>query len=195
MSKKSINLTAATDPEWAHYIVTNHLNAFIADHANCERKASSMAMSLIVKYPDRLDMIPPLIALAQEELLHFQQVYTIMEKRQIGLIKDTQDPYVNGLLKLLRHGREPRFMDRLLLGSVIECRGAERFKLISHALEDTELKHFYRDLWASEAKHGHQFVEFALLYFDPEDTYARLHTLMAQEAEIIQALPWRASLH
>ena len=195
MSKKSIDLAFNTDPAWAHYIVSEHLDAFIADHANCERKASSMAMSLIVKYPDRLAIIPPLIALAQEELAHFQQVYEIMVQRQIPLIKDTQDPYVNGLLKLMRHGREPRFMDRLLLSSIIECRGAERFKLISQALDDVDLSHFYRDLWAVEAKHGHQFVAFALCYFEQDVVYPRLQTLSEAEAQLVQAMPWRPSLH
>ena len=195
MSKKSLDLIFQTTPEWAHYIVNEHLDTFIADHANCERKASSTAMSLIVKYPDRLAIIPPLIALAQEELAHFQQVYEIMAQRQIHLIKDTQDPYIKSLLKQLRNERETRFMDRLLLSSIIECRGAERFKLISQALEDEYLKHFYRDLWASEAKHGHQFVEFALVYFDSDTVYERLQTLMEYEAEVVQAMPWRASLH
>ena len=70
--------------------------------------------------------------------------------------------------------REERFLDKLLLASVLECRGAERFKLIADALEDVELKRFYKALWTSEAKHGHVFVAFALVYFDETEVYKRL---------------------
>ncbi|MBT5228999.1 MAG: tRNA-(ms[2]io[6]A)-hydroxylase [Methylococcales bacterium] len=195
MAKKSIDLVFQTDPSWAEYIIQDHLDEFIADHANCERKASAMAMSLIVKYPDRPKIIPQLIEIAQEELEHFQQVYQIMQNRGIPLTKDTQDPYIQALLKLLRHGRDDRFIDHLLLSSVIECRGAERFRLISQAISDPELKTFYRDLWASEAKHGTVFVDFALAYFDEDTVYKRLNTLNDGEAEIIKDLPWRPFLH
>ena len=194
MAKKSIDLKINTDPQWAAYIVEN-FDEFLADHANCERKASALAMSLIVKYPDRTKIIPQLIDLAQEELLHFQQVYAMMEQRNISLTKDTQDPYVKNLLGLLRHGRDQRFLDRLLISSIIECRGAERFRLVSQALEDNTLKVFYRDLWATEAKHGHLFVDLALQYFTEDEVYPRLEGLADGEADIIKSLKWRPSLH
>jgi tRNA-(ms[2]io[6]A)-hydroxylase len=194
MTKKSIDLQVNTDPAWVQGIV-DHFDVFLQDHANCERKASALAMSLVVKYPDRTRIIPQLIALAQEELGHFQQVYRLLEARGLLLSKDTQDPYVNQLLGLLRSAREERFLDRMLIASLIECRGAERFRLLSETLEDVELKRFYRELWASEAKHGHQFVDMILHYFAPAVVYSRLHELAAREAEIIQHLTWRPSLH
>jgi tRNA-(ms[2]io[6]A)-hydroxylase len=95
----------------------------------------------------------------------------------------------------MRHGREPRFIDRLLISSLIECRGAERFRIIADALEEPELKAFYTSLWKAEAKHGHQFVDMALNYADAESTGARLQELAEHEAEIVQKLQWRASLH
>ncbi|MEM6576172.1 MAG: tRNA-(ms[2]io[6]A)-hydroxylase, partial [Pseudomonadota bacterium] len=162
--------------------------------ANCERKASALAMSLVVKYPDREPIIPALIELAREELVHFQQVYDLMRRRGVSLISDAPDPYVGELQKLMRHGREERFIDRLLISSVIECRGAERFGIIAKALTDPELKAFYHELWAAETKHGHQFADMARkLYGD--DIYPRLQELMQAESEIVTRLPWRASLH
>ena len=194
MAKKSIDLLARTDPEWIHVILDN-FDEFLQDHANCERKASALAMSLVVKYPDRERIIPDLIRLAQEELEHFRQVYALMQNRRLSLTKDRPDPYVNLLVEQMRHGRSDRFVDRMLISSVIECRGAERFKLISQALEDPELKLFYRDLWAAEAKHGHQFVDLVLHYEGAEIIYPRLHELVECEAEIIRQLEWRPSLH
>ena len=194
MAKKSVDLRSKTDPQWVNVILDN-FDEFLRDHANCERKASALAMSLVVKYPDRDRIIPDLITLAQEELEHFAQVYELMQKRGLTLAKDIQDPYVNLLLDEMRSGSEERFLDRLLISSVIECRGAERFKIISEALTDPDLKVFYRNLWAAEAKHGHQFVDFVLRYESPETVYARLDELVQREAEILENLSWRASLH
>ena len=194
MAKKSVDLLCKTDPEWVNVIVKN-FDEFLQDHANCERKASALAMSLVVKYPDRVGIIPDLITLAQEELEHFRQVYELMQRRDLPLTKDIQDPYVNLLLKEMRDGRDERFIDRMLISSVIECRGAERFRIISQALQDPALKVFYRDLWAAEVKHGHQFVDLVLRYESPETVYPRLNEIVAREAAIIEKLEWRASLH
>ncbi|MEM7251720.1 MAG: tRNA-(ms[2]io[6]A)-hydroxylase [Pseudomonadota bacterium] len=194
MGRKSIDLATATPPEWVGGVL-NDFDEFLADHANCERKASALAMSLVVKHPDRDLITPTLIALAQEELEHFAQVYALMQRRGLRLAKDIPDPYVNALSAHLRHGREERFLDRMLISSVVECRGAERFGLIYQALDAGELRTFYHDLWASERKHGHQFVDMVLKYFSPDVVYPRLEELMTIEAEIIECLPWRASLH
>jgi len=194
MARKSIDLAVATHPDWVHVVLAN-FDAFIQDHANCERKASALAMSLVVKHPDRTRIVPALIALAQEELEHFRQVYALMASRGLELVKDTQDPYVNQLAACMRHGREARFVDRLLVSSLIECRGAERFGIIANALDDANLKAFYTSLWKAETKHGHQFVDMALKYEDAGSTLARLQVLAEREAEIVQNLEWRASLH
>ena len=194
MSKLSPQLASKTDPAWAGYIL-EHFDAFLIDHANCERKASALAMSFAVKYADRERIIPALIELAQEELEHFQQVYELMARRGLRLAPDEKDPYVNALLALCRTDREGRFLDRLLVSSVVETRGAERFRLIHEAVEDPELKRFYLGLWACEAKHGNLFVNLALNYFPEEELYARLGELMRAEGEITRNLEWRPSLH
>jgi tRNA 2-(methylsulfanyl)-N6-isopentenyladenosine37 hydroxylase len=194
MARRSIDLLVATHPDWVKVVLAD-FDAFIQDHANCERKASALAMSLVVKYPDRTRIVPALIALAQEELEHFRQVHALMMSRGLALVKDTQDPYVNRLAACMRHGREARFIDRLLVSSLIECRGAERFQIIADALRDPELKAFYTSLAKAEIKHGHQFVDMALKYANADSTRARLEDLAEQEAAIVQGLEWRASLH
>lgn len=171
-------------------------DAFLLDHANCERKASSMAMSFVARYPDRLEIIPELIETAIEELEHFQKVYHIMEKRGLQLPhKIAEDTYVKELLGHCRTGRDERFIDRMLWASVIECRGAERFRLVYQTLPPGDLKEFYHHLWASEAKHGHIFVKMLLPYYAEGPVYRRLDELVAIEAEVLNALPLRAALH
>ena len=194
--KLSLELTAASPPEWVRTVMSDRA-AFLQDHADCERKASAMAMSFIAKYPDRVEIIPELIETAVEELEHFRQVYAHMEKRGIPLAKEmTQDPYIRSLLNLCRTDPARRFLDRLLLASIIECRGAERFRLVCEALEDdAELKEFYHVLWVSEAKHGNIFVKMALRYFNQDEVYARLRELNSGEGKIILSLPLRPALH
>ncbi len=194
MARKSVDLLVATSPDWAEAAIGN-FDAFLCDHANCERKASALAMSMIVKYRDRRHIIPSLIALAQEELEHFQQVYELMAERNLTLTHDEPDPYVNQLLAVARHGREERFIDRMLICSLVECRGAERFKLVAEALPDPELRAFYEALHKSETKHGHLFVHLLLREVDEQLVYPRLQELAEAEADIIRALPQRPALH
>ena len=194
--KYSLELATATDPGWVRAVLSD-FPAFLQDHADCERKASAMALSFVAKYPDRIEIIPELIETAVEELGHFQQVYSLMAKRGIHLAKEiSEDPYIKALLERCHTDPLNRFLDRLLLASIIECRGAERFRLVWAALEhDAELKEFYHQLWVSEAKHGNIFVKMALNYFPKDGVYSRLQELNAAEGRIIQSLLLRAALH
>ncbi|MEM7107604.1 MAG: tRNA-(ms[2]io[6]A)-hydroxylase [Bacteroidota bacterium] len=193
--KLSIELACESPKEWIETVMDD-FDSFLQDHANCERKASAMAMSFVAKYPDRTEIIPELIDTAVEELEHFKSVYEIMENRGVKLPAEmTQDLYVKQLIDRCRSSKEERFLDRLLLASIIECRGAERFRLVYQSLPDGELKKFYHNLWASEAKHGHIFAKMALNYFSRDEVYQRLNDLNDIEGEILQKLPLKAALH
>ncbi len=194
MSKITLDLTWNTPAAWADYILEN-FDEFLVDHANAERKASALAMSFVVKYADRAAIIPQLIELAQEELEHFRLVYELMEGRGLRLVPDSKDPYVNALMAVCRSKGDERFLDRMLISSLVETRGAERFRLIAEALPDQGLSRFYRGLWASEAKHGDLFARLVFGYFPERECYGRLAELVAAEAEIARNLPWRPSLH
>ena len=193
--KANLDLHCESSSAWLAAVLDD-FPSFLQDHADCERKASSMAMSFVAKYPDRKEIIPELIDTAVEELEHFRSVHEIMRKKDVPLpSKMKEDEYVKALIKQCHSGREERFMDRLLIASALETRGAERFRLIAEALEDPDLKKFYKMLWTSEAKHGHIFVKMALNYFPEKQVYDRLNTWMEREAEVIQQLPLRPALH
>jgi tRNA-(ms[2]io[6]A)-hydroxylase len=193
--KLNLEVGIPSKKEWIDAVMAD-FDSFLLDHADCERKASAMAMSFVAKYPDRKEIIPELIETGIEELEHFQEVYKIMEKRGLSLQHSIQeDPYLKALIKKCHSGRLERFLDRLLIASIVETRGAERFKMVADALEDPELKKFYKMLWTSEAKHGHIFVKMALHYFDKDRVYERLAWWVDQEAEIIDGLEIRPALH
>lgn len=190
-----IKLDVESSQEWIGAVMDD-FDSFLQDHANCERKASAMAMSFVAKYPDRLEIIPELIDTGIEELEHFKDVYEIMKSRNVVLPKEMgQDIYVKQLLDFCHSGREERFRDRLLLASLVETRGAERFRMVYEACEDKNLKDFYHRLWASEARHGEIFVKMTLIYFDETDVYNRLQEMTAFEGEVLKSLPIKPALH
>jgi tRNA 2-(methylsulfanyl)-N6-isopentenyladenosine37 hydroxylase len=180
---------------WVDAVMAD-FDSFLPDHADCERKASAMAMSLVAKYPDRVEIIPELIETALEEMEHFRDVYSVMQQRGLRLRSEmTKDPYVTALRGCMASGIEAQFLDRLLIGSVVECRGAERFRLIYEALPVGDLKAFYHRLWASEAKHGNIFVKMALYYFSGEVVAKRLAYWIEKEAGILLSLEIQPALH
>ncbi len=190
-----LEVEKSSSKDWLQTVL-NDFDEFLKDHADCERKASSMAMSFVAKYPDRKEILPELIDTAVEELEHFRMVYEIMVKRKVALPKQmTQDAYIKALIDRAHSGRNERFMDRLLIASVVETRGAERFRLIADNISDSALQKFYKELWTSEAKHGVVFVRMALRYFDEEMVYRRLKWWMEQESEIMNNLPIQPTLH
>jgi tRNA 2-(methylsulfanyl)-N6-isopentenyladenosine37 hydroxylase len=193
--KLSPELKYDTPPEWIKAVLAD-FDSFLQDHADCERKASAMAMSFVAKCPDKVEIIPELIETALEEMEHFKQVYEIMAKRGVQLKAEMpKDLYIQELISLCRTKPDERLMDRMLLASIIECRGAERFRIIAENVEDSELRKFYKMLWTSEAKHGNVFVKMVLEYFDKKEVDERIDFLVTKEAEICSRLEPRAALH
>ncbi len=190
----NIKLGFETPRSWTECVLAD-FNKFLLDHAAAEKKASSMAMTMVAHYPDRTELVRAMVDLALEELTHFRAVVKLLMERNLIMGADEKDPYVNAVRKLMRQGRDAYLLDRLLIAGIIEARGAERFGLVAAALEDESLKRFYVSITRSEQNHHQLFIDLAKLYF-PEDTIApRLEELLESEADIVANLPIRAALH
>ncbi len=187
-------LAAPTPAAWLDVVLAD-FDAFLIDHAACERKAAATGMSFVVRYPDRTPLLEPMIAFAREELEHFHQVYRIIEARGLTLTPDTKDPYVAPLLRWLRDGRDTRLLDRLVMGGVVEARGCERFGIVAEGLPEGELKVFYTELTRSEARHVGLFLRLARELFGAEEVAARVASLLPIEAEVVRGLELRPALH
>jgi len=187
-------LRTASRADWIDTVMAE-FDAFLLDHAACERKASATGMAFVVRYPDRPALLEPMIELAREELEHFHQVYRIIAGRGLRLGADEKDPYVSQLLRMIRTGRDGRLLDRLLIAGVVEARGCERFGLVADALPAGELKQFYRDITRSEARHHGLFLRLARIYFADDTIDPRLHEVLDREAAIIDQLALRPALH
>jgi tRNA-(ms[2]io[6]A)-hydroxylase len=190
-----IKLKWDTPKEWIETVLAD-FPKFLQDHADCERKASAMAMSFVAKCPDRVEIIPELIETALEELVHFKLVYEIMDQKKITLPKQLeQDNYIGGLIKKCRSGREERLLDRMVVAAVVEARGVERFRIVAENIKEEELQKFYDMLWRSEYKHSDVFLRLALSYWKWEEIEERLVYFIHEEAIICEGLPFRAAVH
>lgn len=182
-----LGLKLPTDPRWAD-VASKNLDEILSDHAWCEQKAASTAISLIVNYPEYTDLTKEMTLLAMEEMSHFKMVHDLIVKRGLTLDFHRKDEYVNQLLEFFPKGgsRETQLIHRLLYAALIEARSCERFKLFSEKLEDPELKTFYHKLMVSEAGHYTLFINFARKYGDREEVDKKWQDLLEFEAKIMQ---------
>jgi len=192
-----LGLQHDTDPKWVE-AVEKDLDALLIDHAHCELKAAQSALSLMARYAGEAPiLVDPLVALAKEEADHFHQVEERLRARSRSLGMPSSDVYVRDLQMAARrdHADHPALLDRLLLCALIEARSCERFHLLSEHLSSAELRSFYRDLMASEARHYRLFRDLGVSLFGEAETKARLQQLATREAQIAAALPLQATVH
>jgi tRNA-(ms[2]io[6]A)-hydroxylase len=190
-----LDLDYVTPAEWVDAVLAD-LDSFLRDHAANERKASAAAMRLVVHHHDIPSLVDAMVRLADEEMQHFRQVYAILRERDAGLGQDFPDPYMTRLHGAMRKRVKSEFLlDRLVVFSIIEARGCERFGMLADALEDGRLKRFYADLTRAEARHRGLFVRLARELFDAATVTRRVNELVAVEAEIAASLPLRSVLH
>lgn len=187
-------LKYATPQAWIDAVL-NDFDAFLIDHAAAEKKASGMAVSMLSHYPDKAKLVEAMSDLAIEEMVHFRDVVKLIHQRGLMLAADTKDEYINAFRQLMRKGTDVYFLDRLLVGSIVEARGCERFGLIAEALPAGDLKKFYLAITESERRHDDLFLTLAYEYFQPEQIEPRLQELLNAEADIIKTLPILAQLH
>lgn len=191
-----LGLQLPTDPRWVNLAESN-LEALLTDHAYCEQKAASNAISLVVTYPDKTELVKTLLPIAREELEHFEQVHTMILHLGYSFGFERKDAYVNELLSFVRkgQGREIALLDRLLFAAMIEARSCERFKMLSEKVENVELRTFYRNLMESEAGHYTTFIKLAKVYFQKEEVQDRWSEFLAFEASMMERYSRQETMH
>lgn len=191
-----LHLQLPTDPRWAA-LAKEDLRTLLIDHAWCEHKAASNAMSIIVRNPGLTDLVQELTRIAEEEMSHFGMVVQRIRERGWALGPERKDSYVNELLDFVRKDGSPeeRLVDRLLFSAMIEARSCERFKMLSGSAEDLELREFYRDLMESEAGHYATFIGLARQYGGRQDVDAQWQAFLAFEAGVVARYGTRPEMH
>ena len=191
-----LGLQLPTDPRWAE-LVKNDLGQLLTDHAWCEQKAASNAISMIVRNPELSELVAALTRIAQEEIEHFGQVVERIHARGWVLGPERKDDYVNELMAFVRKdgSREERLVDRLLFSAMIEARSCERFKLLTEECPEEELRAFYRALMESEAGHYATFIGFARQYGGRVDVDLRWKEFLAYEADVVRRYGKAPTMH
>ena len=191
-----LGLKLPTDPRWVN-IVEKNIGDILTDHAYCEQKAASTAISLIVSFPEYTELTQEMIALSREERGNFKMVHDRIIARGQTLGRDRQDAYVVALLTFFPKGgsRTTQLVHRLLYAALIEARSCERFRLLSEQLKDKELAEFYHKLMVSEASHYTMFLKFARQYGELIEVNQKWQDLLDYEAEIMKNLGKKETIH
>jgi len=192
-----LGLKLPTDPRWVN-IVEKNIHEILTDHAFCEQKAASTAISLMVRYPEEKELVKSIIALAQEELSHFEMVHQLILERGWVLGRERKDEYVRDLKQFFPKGgsRMDQLVHQLLYAALIEARSCERFRLLSESIADRALQKFYRKLMISEAHHYTLFLKFARQYGQNEkEVNQKWEALLEYEAELMSQLGKKETIH
>jgi tRNA-(ms[2]io[6]A)-hydroxylase len=198
VSEKTIlKLQLPTDPLWVKNVVESNIEELLTDHAYCEQKAASNAITLIIQNPNYPDLVQQMAELVQEEMDHFKRVHAIIIKRGYQFGKERKDDYVGQLFKFLRHGggRQSQMVDRLLFSAMIEARSCERFKVLSENINDPELSAFYYELMISEAGHYTMFLNLAKKHCGDIDVDTRWKDFLAYEANVVKNYGKKETIH
>jgi len=199
-------LLHSTAPGWSR-MALSRLNDLLSDHAHCEKKAASAALTLIAKCPADEHLVRAMLALAQEELHHFRQVHDLIRLRGGNLGHPSPDRYVRELRSrgFQHRGGIGPVADLLLLNSLIEARSCERLRLLAEGLERGEgelaatdrqhLSSFYRALAGAEGRHWELFTDLARGVSEPVAVERRLQQLAEVEAAIVETLPFEPRMH
>ncbi|HKL40180.1 MAG TPA: tRNA-(ms[2]io[6]A)-hydroxylase [Cryomorphaceae bacterium] len=191
-----LGLKLPTDPRWVN-IVEKNIDQILIDHAWCEQKAATMAITLITRFPEYPDMVREFIALAKEEMEHFAMVHELLTDRGFVLEFEKKDAYVNDLRAYSKKGgsRQNQLVEALLVSAMIEARSCERFRLLSEEINDEDLRKFYRGLMASEARHYTLFLRFARKYGEGIDVDARWNEYLEFESTLMEKYGKKETIH
>ena len=192
-----LGLKLPSDPRWVD-IAKKNIEELLTDHAYCEQKAASYAISLIIGFPEKKDLVIAMIDLAQEEISHFKMVHDIILKKGYKLGRERKDEYVLKLNSFFPKGgsRIDHLVNKLLCAALIEARSCERFQILSKKLNDKDLKKFYRKLMISEAHHYTLFLKLARKYSDKkEKVESKWKSLLDFEGDLIKKLGKKELIH
>jgi tRNA-(ms[2]io[6]A)-hydroxylase len=192
-----LGLKLPTDPRWAN-IAQMNIEEILTDHAYCEQKAASTAISMIINFPEFPDLVSAMSELAQEEMSHFKMVHDLIVERGYQLGIERKDNYVIQLRGFFPKGgsRKDYIVHKLLIAGLIEARSCERFRILSESLEDLKLRTFYRKLMISEANHYTMFLSFARKFgASKERVDKKWQALLDYEAEIMRNFSVDGTIH
>ena len=152
-------LRAATPDAWvAQACALPHV--LLIDHANCEKKAASTALSLMFAYAEDLELTAKMSRLAREELRHYEQVAKLIRSLKIAPQRLAPGRYAERMRRLVAQSEPQREVDLMVCGAFIEARSCERFAALSSVF-CAPIKNLFQGLHEAEARHFEIYLGLA----------------------------------
>ena len=178
-------LFCSTPSSWLEAAKQN-IPTLLIDHANCEKKAASTALNLIYRYVDKPKLLLQMSKLAREELRHFEQVVTLINKRNLDYTQLSSSRYAGELRKSVRTFEPARLLDTLIVSAIVEARSCERFASLAPLLED-DLSRFYSELLKSEERHFRVYLDLAETISEDFPLKKRIEFFLEEDRRLIQS--------
>lgn len=175
-------LGCPTPESWLKTAATQ-VDLLLIDHAHCEKKAASTALSLMYRYVDYPRLLQTLSRLAREELRHFEQVLRLLKQRNITYTHLAPANYAKHLRQSCSTYEPARLTDLLIVSAIIEARSCERFAALVPYLP-AELGEFYTTLVKAEARHYQLYLTLAQEIIQ-QDLTQRIQELLLIENKLI----------
>jgi len=157
-------LKIASPSAWCESAI-NNLPILLIDHAHCERKAAGFALQLLGKHPHQADLLRVLSPLAREELLHFEKVLKLLQKKKIRFQPLSACRYSKQMHQIrAKNNNQQQLIDDLIIAAIIEARSCERFFCLLpylDAAQETEILAFYQHLAIAEQRHFEVYLDYA----------------------------------
>ena len=178
-------LFCSTPSSWLEAAKQN-IPTLLIDHANCEKKAASTALNLMYRYVDKPKLLLQMSKLAREELRHFEQVVTLINKRNLDYTQLSSSRYAGELRKSVRTFEPARLLDTLIVSAIVEARSCERFASLAPLLED-DLSRFYSELLKSEERHFRVYLDLAETISEDFPLKKRIEFFLEEDCRLIQS--------
>jgi len=177
-------LRAPTPAAWLAQACAS-LDVLLIDHANCEKKAASTALSLMFAYAEDLLLTEKMSRLAREELRHYEQVAKLMTSLRIIPQRLAPGRYAAALRRLVARTEPQREIDLMICGALIEARSCERFALLAPVIGGAAGA-LFAGLHAAESRHYRVYLDLARRAAGRAglDLVSRLEEFALREAEL-----------
>ena len=190
-------LTVSTPDAWFQ-VAAEQLPILLMDHANCEKKAASTALSMMYRYVEHPQLLQKMSSLAREELRHFEQVLDLMTDLGIVYKQINSARYAQGLHQLVSKAEPKRLVDLLICGAVVEARSCERFAGLTKVLPE-RVASLYQSLLNSEARHFQEYLRLAESANQQAGGYAelseRIDEFLAADAHLVTSVDAQFRFH
>ena len=180
-------LRVPTPAAWVAHACA-HSEVLLIDHANCEKKAASTALSLMFAYAEDLELADKMSRVAREELRHYEQVAKVIRASRIEPRRLSPGRYAERMRRLVAKAEPARELDLMICGAFIEARSCERFAALAPAIGEP-LGRLFQGLHDAESRHFKIYIDLAkrAAQRSAADLAVKIEEFAVLEADLIES--------